>query len=349
MNIGGAEKLLTHLAPMINEFGHRCDVALFDGGHTPFKQCLLDAGVHVIDFAQGGSLYNPRHIFRLRRLMKKYDIVHTHNTAPQLFAAIGSLLCSVVLCTTEHTTSNRRRDWRWYKPIDKWMYSRYKAVISISPATTKNLLAHTKIKSQVYTIPNGIDVSCYAKAKPLARTALGLKPASKVVAMVAGFRYQKDQDTVIRAVASLPDSYELLLVGDGERRKECELLAKELCVGDRVHFLGTRVDVARILKTVDIVVMSSHYEGFGIAAVEGMSVGKPVVATNVPGLAEVVKDAGLLFAHQDVMGLKAIIERLVDDKSFCSDIIAKCKERAVQYDISKMRDSYLAVYGQILK
>ena len=345
---GGAEKLVSQLAPMMRDAGHQCDVALFNGESTQFRHNLVSEGIKVIDFSVGGSVYNPLYIVKLIGLMKGYDIVHTHNMSPQLFAAIGSVLCSVVLVTTEHTTSNRRRDWRWYAPVERWMYGRYKAVIGISPAATENLLCHTKISCPVYTIANGINVRQYADSVALSREEIGVGETSVVIAMVAGFRRQKDQMTVIRAISLLPSKYELVLVGGGEKFQECKECASFLGVGDRVHFLGVRSDVANILKTVNIVVMSSHYEGFGLAAVEGMAAGKPVIASNVSGLADVVRGAGLLFEHEDVEGLVKHIESLDTDTNYYNEVSARCKARAKDYDIKKMADNYLEVYEKLI-
>lgn len=117
MSIGGAEKLVAEIAPLLQEKGHQVDVLLFDGTETSFKLALQEKGIRIFEFSKGGSVYNPLYILKLFPFLKKYDIVHTHNTAPQLFAAFGSLLCSVVLVTTEHTTSNRRRGWKWYSRL----------------------------------------------------------------------------------------------------------------------------------------------------------------------------------------------------------------------------------------
>ena len=110
-----------------------------------------------------------------------------------------------------------------------------------------------------------------------------------IVIMVAAFRKQKDQDTLIKAIAKLPqEKFELWLVGDGERREELKKLVVEQNMEDNVKFLGVRSDVANVLKTSDVVVMSSHWEGLSLSNLEGMSVGKPFVASNVDGLREPV-------------------------------------------------------------
>lgn len=347
LSTGGAEKLVSELAPMLRDKGNQVDVCVFDGAETDFKQELVDKGIKVYSFGKHCNVYNPLFIFKLLKLMRNYDIVHTHNTAPQLFAAIGSVLCSVVLCTTEHTTSNRRRGLKWYVPIDKWMYSRYSKVISISDATTVALKKYVDIKSPVVTISNGIDLKEFSTAYAVSKSELGCREGAFLLMMVAGFRYQKDQDTIIRAMRLLPENVQLCLVGDGVRKTQCESLAKSLGVADKVVFTGIRSDVPNVLKAADVVVMSSHYEGFGLAAVEGMAAGKPVVASDVAGLGDIVRNYGLLFPHSNYKALAAIIKKLSDDKENYKQVADKCWERAQMFDIQKMVDAYSDVYNEL--
>ena len=348
LQTGGAEKLIVDMVPMYRKRGLDVDVLLFDGTDTPFKKMLVEQGIKVFALRCGGSVYNPLNIVKLVPFLRKYDIVHTHNTAPQLFAAIGSVLCSVVLCTTEHNTSNRRRGLTWYAPIDRWMYSRYKSVISISPATTEELVKHVSIKCPVVTIPNGIDVEKYNAANPVSRASIECKDSDFLLMMVAGFRYQKDQDTLIRAMKLLPEDVVLCLVGDGERRKACEELVRKEKLTNRVKFVGLRADVPNVLKAADVVVMSSHYEGFGLAAVEGMAAGKPVVASDVIGLGDVVKGYGCVFPQGDESALARIINQLRQNRDYYNQIALQCNERANDFDISKMVDAYISVYKSIL-
>lgn len=111
-----------------------------------------------------------------------------------------------------------------------------------------------------------------------------------------------------------------------------------------MHFLGLRSDVPRLLKSADIVVMSSHWEGFGLAAVEGMAACKPVVASNVPGLAEIVNGYGFLFDEGDVQKLREIIKKLFCDKPLYDEVAYKCLKRALDFDIEKMLQEYWEVY-----
>ncbi len=225
------------------------------------------------------------------------------------------------------------------------MYSRYSKVICISDSTEQNLRNFIKDASdKICTIFNGIDVTRYSHATPVDKSTITNHPERIVIAMVAGFRYQKDQETLIRALNNLPDEYELWLIGDGERRAIIEQCIKDNHLEDRVILLGIRSDIPSILKSVDVVVQSSHWEGFGLAAVEGMAAGKPVIASDVEGLAQVVEDAGILFSLGDDKKLAEIIKQLIEDKVYYQQVAAKCWERAQIFDIQKMVDAYNEVY-----
>lgn len=347
LRTGGAEKLMVDLLPRLKAKGHDVDLLLFDGIDTPFRRNVEAAGIKVFDLGTGGSVYSPMRLLKLFPYLRKYDVVHTHNTAPQLFAAIGSVLCSVVLCTTEHTTSNRRRGWKWYAVIDRWMYNRYRKVICISQKAEDNLREFIGAsKAEICTINNGVDVARYASA-PASQDLEDIAPGSRKIIMVAAFRWEKDQDTLIKALALLPGHFHLFLVGDGVRRKECETLASQTDVADRVHFLGLRTDVPQLLHAADYIVMSSHFEGLSLSSVEGMSVGKPFLASDVDGLREVVRSAGVLFPHQDARALANEIMTLENSPEKYRSVADACGKRAARYDISEMAESYARCYNNI--
>lgn len=348
LSIGGAEKLMVDLLPRFKSGSHEVDLCVFNGARTPFYEQLENAGIRVIPFSARGSVYNPLHIYRLWKLMRKYDIVHTHNTACQMFAALASMLCSVVLVTTEHNTSNRRRRWKWYACVDKWMYSRYNKVICISNQAEKNLREYIKsTNDRICTIFNGVDVNRFAYAIPSESIAKEYQN-KKLVVMVAGFRWEKDQDTLIKAFQYLPEEYHLLLVGDGVRCPECEVLANQTGTADRVHFLGLRTDVPNILKTANVVVMSSHFEGLSLSNVEGMASGNPFVASDVDGLREVTKGYGEIFPHGDSKALADVILRLTTDDAYRAEVVKRCQQRAQMFDINVMAENYDKVYNNLM-
>lgn len=346
LRIGGAEKLITDMVPLFIEKGHTVEVLLFDGIETSFKQQLLNQNVKIISLGINTFVYNPLLIFKLIPIIKQYDIVHTHNTACQYFVAIASKILNrknIKLITTEHNTTNRRRNIHWFKPIEKWMYKQYNSIICISDKAKENLQEYIGSNYPIKTIYNGIDIQKYIHAISLNREALGLKD-NFIICMVAGFRLQKDQDTLIRAMKRLPNNFYLWLIGDGERRKELKLLTQKEKLANRVKFWGIRSDIPQLLKTADIIVMSSHWEGLSLSSLEGMSSGKPFVASDVDGLHEIVNGYGVLFQEGDDKVLSEIIFKLIQNKTLYANIAEKCQKRATEFDLHTTIDSYLSIY-----
>lgn len=342
LQTGGAETLIVNLMPRFRDLGHKVGLVVFNGQHTALMERLEKECPECIIYKLGTSYYNPWYIVKLIGIMKKYDIVHTHNSSPQLFAAIANFFAQKKLITTEHNTSNRRRYWKWYVNVDRCMYSRYNRIICISHQAEENLRNYLKRdKLPIVTIFNGVDVESFHNAKPLEE----LKRDKFVAIMVAGFRKQKDQDTLVRAIAKLPKGeYELWLVGTGERFDDVKKLAKDLNIQDYVKFLGLRTDVPNILKTTDVVVMSTHYEGLSLSNIEGMAAGKPFVASDVEGIYEVTQGYGLLFPHGDEKALAEIITKLHEDPIYYQQVAQRCYNRAKMFDIAKMVERYERVY-----
>lgn len=363
LQTGGAEMLVVNLMPRFKALGHEVGVVVFNGEHTALMERLEKECPECKIFRLGTGYYNPWYIIKLIGIMRKYDVVHTHNSSPQLYAAIANIFCRKRLITTEHNTTNRKRSMKLFAMIDKFMYPCYDRIICISDQTEENLREYLlndndndndnqhenetlryeniKLKTNITTINNGVDVETIHKAEPIEN----MKSERFVIVMVAAFRPQKDQDTLIRAMAKLPkDQYEVWLVGDGIRRQSVEELVNSLDVKNNVKFLGLRTDVANILKTANVVVMSSHWEGFGLAAVEGMASAKPVVVSDVDGLKQITENYGLVFAVGDADALADIIRRLHDDENYYNEIAERCYARAKQFDISEMVARYNAVY-----
>lgn len=135
---GGAEKLIVDLVPRLREIGHVVDVVVFNGIETPFLEELRknkDVKVYLL----GKSFYDVRYIFKLRKIIHNYDIVHTHNSSPQLYATIANIGLHKRLVTTEHNTNNRKRNNLLLRIVDKWMYKQYEQIICISDKAAENL------------------------------------------------------------------------------------------------------------------------------------------------------------------------------------------------------------------
>ena len=355
--MGGAETLVVNLIPRLQAMGHTVDLCVFNGIETPLMQRLREESPQTKIYALGHGVYNPFYVLKLARLMQGYDIVHTHNSSPQLFVAMASLFSHTNLVSTEHNTSNRKRNWKWYRPIESWMYGRYDHVICISRIAEEKLRKYMGgdwlVKSSnrykaITTINNGIDVNAIFKATPC-KELLDLKESRKSILMVAGFRKQKNQDTIIRALTLLDkEKYEVWFAGIGERMDEVRQLALSLGVNDRVRFLGLRTDIPNVLRAADVIVMSSHWEGLSLSNVEGMSAHKPFIASDVNGLKEVTKGYGLLFPHEDAKALAEEINRLASDETYYNEISERCYNRALEFDISNTVSGYADVYENIL-
>ena len=351
LRTGGAEKLMVGLLPKLRDLGNEVELLLFDGVDTPFCQQLEKSNIKIHVIRIGGSVYDPRNILYLRKIVNNYQIIHTHNTSPQLYAALAKSLTpksDTLLVTTEHNTTNRRRDNILFKPIDKWMYRQYAKVICISEQAEINLRRYLNDdSSKICTIYNGIN---FARFSESSNPSLNRHDSHIVVTMVAAFRKQKDQATLIRAISLLPKSIHLQLVGDGDGEliDNCKSLVRQLNVSDRVSFMGMRTDVSEILHSSDIVVLSSHYEGLSLSSLEGMASGKPFVASDVDGLREIVNGYGLLFPHEDAKSLADIILKLSEDQAYAEEIASRCQARARQFDITVMAQKYNEVYRELI-
>ena len=349
LKIGGAEHIVVHLVKLLRQRGHEVDVVVFNGEETSFTDELKAMGCKI--FSLGHGFYDLRYIGRLRKVMRDYDIIHTHNSSPQLYAVLANIGIGRLLVTTEHSTNNRKREHPIFASIDKWMYNGYNKIVTISDIAEQQLCEYLGqhalrgLKERILTINNGVDVQYFYEARPLPE----LEHHDKfVTVMVAGFREAKDQDTVIKAMALLPSEYEFWLVGDGVRRQELEDLIKKVQVANRVRLLGIRSDVPNILKSADVIVMSSHWEGLSLSNIEGMSSGKPFIASDVKGLREVTEGYGVLFPQGDAEALAGIIRQLHDDPVYYQDVAERCYSRAQQYDIQKMVEGYEQVYLSLI-
>jgi glycosyltransferase involved in cell wall biosynthesis len=350
--IGGAEVLVANLHSGFHQRGIECEYYLLRGEQTPLVQKLVHQGTKIYA-PVAASVYSPRHIWAMQKHLRafEYDIVHVHLFPAQLWAACGARLAGKItsLVTTEHSTENRRRK-RWYSVPDRWMYEQFQRIASISPATTANLVAWLpELKGKVVECPNGIDVETFKSSSTSDKQALFSVPENISVALCVGrFEQIKDHETLLRAVSMIPE-IALVLVGDGPLSRELHALADKLGIASRVQFLGKRMDVPQLLKAADLYVQPSRVDGFGIAALEAMAAGKPIVASNVPGLADVVGNAALLFPAGDAGQLAQRITTLLGDADLCQRLAHSAQQRARTFDLEKTLDCYEQLYKDVMR
>ena len=354
LRTGGAERLVVDLSKQMRLAGNEVEILLFDGTVTPLKAEAEAAGVPVRALSKGWqAMRNPLLFFKLLRELRRnrYEVIHAHNTSCQLLLAMASCFRHLRLVTTEHNTDNRRRRWRGYRPVDRWMYGRYCRVVCVGEETRQALaawLGRPELTNRLTVIPNGIDVSTFEGAIP--SEAISSQQGRKIL-MISAFRPQKDHPTLIRALSMLPEEYRLFLAGGSETdedRKylnECKQLVAELGLSDRVDFLGIRSDVPQLLAAADVVVLSTAYEGMSLSLLEAMAAGRPLIASDVPGVQDLVSGAGLLFPFGDDQRLAELIRQVCEDPSFAAEVGAKCRARAADYDVAETARRYLQEYA----
>ena len=343
---GGAEKLLLDTIPRYVDAGITMELLLLNGKDTPFLEKLKEKSAIPIYSLSSGSVYNPMLIYKLRKYLKEYDIVHVHLFPSLYWIALCKWIFSIKtkIIFTEHSTSNRRRN-TFFTVFDRFIYRQYNLIIAISENVKENLNSHIKNhKIKIIVIENGVDVEKIKKALPLNNFKAKGQKDIKYVIQVSRFQYPKDQNTVIRAFSHLPEDIELLLVGSGKGLKASKKLARELNLEEKIHFLGIRTDVPNLLKTAAIVILSSHYEGMSLSSIEGMASGRPFIASDVPGLTSIVKGAGILFPLGDEKKLASHILDLLNDETLYADIVLKCQERAAKYSIENMVENHIKLY-----
>ncbi len=352
LELGGAEKLLTELIPYQKSMGHFVKIMILSDKDAIFKKNLEDKGVEVLVCSSNSikSFLNPLSI--LKEIKKEnYDIVHAHLVHAQYWTRVAKIFDTGnrIYITTEHSTSNRRRDSKLMGIIDRFVFGGFDKIVSISEATEQSLKTWLKRDDDSFEIVyNGVDIKEFQNSIPYSKTELGIREDDYIIMMVSRFHESKNQMGVVEALKWLPVRYKLIFVGDGKLQER----VREYCITsnliNRVKFLGTRKDIPQLLKTADIVVQYSFFEGFGITAVEAMASGKPVIASNVPGLSQVVEGAGYLV---DINTPRELAKAILSIRSgeIYKEISERCLERSKKYTIEWCAKNYLDLYERELE
>lgn len=303
-------------------------------------------GVKVI-FLNQKSNFSLKNIFRIRNLIKENDIVHVHLFPAQYIVILANLFLNKNLIFTEHTTTNKRRKFKIFNLIEKYIiYKSYKKVVCVSKAAESNLKKWLSQEKNIITIQNGIDLEKFRTGKNI-RKELKLPENKKIITMVARFSKQKDQLTLIKAITELSKDIVCVFVGIGETLNELKEVVTEYRLNDQIKFLGYREDINNILKSVDLNILSSHYEGLPLIILETMASGTLILATNIDGNKEIL-NSELLFEHENYKELAKKIELLLYDK----ELIEKQKQfidyEVRKYDIKNMAKKYYDLYQEIV-
>lgn len=349
---GGAEKLLLDSIPLYKERGVNMDLLVLQDKDYPFMQALESIDCCKIYKLGVGSVYNPLLVFKISKILKHYDIAHVHLFPAQYWAVLAKNFsrAKTKLIFTEHSTSNKRMRYRFSKSLEFFFYNQYDLIVAITSRIREIMISYIpSIKEKVVVVQNGILLSILNDVSPYSKEDLGFDANDVLLIQVSSMQYPKDHKTLINSMAELPTYFKLILVGDGVLKKELINMVNTKGLGERVIFFGRRDDVPKLLKSVDLVILSSIYEGLSLSSIEGMASGKPFLATNVPGLSEIVDGGGLLFEQGNSQELSSLIMTLMNDKVLYNKTSNAGIKRAKEYDISNMVDQYISHYEKIIE
>jgi N-acetyl-alpha-D-glucosaminyl L-malate synthase BshA len=289
------------------------------------------------------------------------DLLHVHYALPHAISAIlaremsdGNGVRLKVVTTLHGTDITIVGQDRSYLPITRWGIEQSDSVTAVSRYLTEMTLRELGVRRKVETIPNFIDPDRYRPdgASAFART---LVPEGEVAVMhISNFRPVKRIADVLAVFDRIRQKVpaRLLLIGDGPQRSMAERVARQRGFADRATFLGNVAAVETVLPIAKLLLLPSDAESFGLAALEAMACGVPVVGTAAGGLPEVVADGacGFLKPVGDVEGMAEGALALLEDPVLWKQFSVEARRRAVEEFptgeiVSRYRSLYEATLG----
>src|SRR4029079_6531484 len=227
-------------------------------------------------------------------------------------------------------------------------------LIAVSKSSEAKLIDEGRATVPVRLIYNGVDLERYDNQEACCTLPeeYGMEPGSQIVGVVAGLDPEKGNQTLIEAwphvLRSVPSAY-LLIVGEGSRRDFLEQWAAAHKVAHRVIFTGRRYDIPAVTAALDVAVLPSWREAQGLSILEAMALSRPVVASDVGGIPEMIEDGvtGLLVEHDNPVALAEAVVRLLTDHAF-ADTIARAAHELVheRFCVELMVKAIEEIYDQ---
>lgn len=295
LTFGGAETLLRDLASGLENLGYRVTVGYSTPG--PFVQVLEKEGLHLVRIPRLG-LVDPMFLLRIMRIIQKDPphVFHTHLFKSDFHGRFAARFMGVpVVVSTLHNNDVWANNWimgHLYGLTSIWA----DLLIAVSPEVKEFHCAKTGVsENKIQVIKNSVDVNAfsgYEEEGSAIRAEFGFVPSSVVYGIVGRLKEQKNVSMFLKAAAEIkqqqPDA-RFLVVGDGPLLSDLKGLAKELDLLPSLVFTGMRKDIPEILKSLDVLVLSSLWEGLPVVLLEAMAASLPVVSTAVDGVIGVVQ------------------------------------------------------------
>lgn len=369
LGAGGATNVVLNIASYFNNHSD-FDVTLLTGpappGRNDVTHMALERGITTQVLP---SLINSIHPIKnaqavadIRKIILQgnYDIVHTHSSVAGIvgrFAAriarAGVIVHHVHGWGLQEGMSTGKR--MLYLSLEK-VCARFtdRLIVVSQPDIQKGKDYSICGEDKFALIYNGIELEKFRRpfADQKTRAELGLCTDCKLVGMIGRLDHQKNPLDFIRAAALVTERYsnvQFLIVGDGSLRPECERLINQLNLENKVHLLGYRNDVAKILSTLTMTVLSSLWEGLPIAFLESMSAGKPIVANNVDGAGDVVIDGetGFLVPPHQPSKMAERILYLLNNESLCIEMGHVAQKRSRYFSVQRMAEQVEHLYKEL--
>lgn len=350
----GAEKQMTLLVRGLarDEFDvHVC--ALTRGG--PLGAELAEAGVPLTVIGKRWRL-DPRAYHRLRRLVRalRPDLIHTWLFAANSYGRAAGMACGVKRLVAAERCVDPWKGWLELA-IDRRLARRTDRIVANSPGVKAFYVAHGLPEEKFVVIPNGIGPAPPSTAsRHEVLVELGLPETAFLIGLVGRLWPQKRIKDAIWAADLLKFAgrdVHLLIVGDGPQRRLLERF-RDLCrIADRVHFLGHRDDVPRLMPHFNAFWSTSAYEGQSNSVMEAMAAGVPVVATDIPGTRDLVVHGatGYLVPLGDRAALARYTNDLLDDPALGRRLGEAARDRMrAEFSIEQMVRRHAALYAELL-
>lgn len=344
MKRGGAERMARSLHGQLQSEGIEAHLVSLEGfGEGGVPEGAVSLGV--------SSPYDPRAFGRLaayaRRHIRPSDVVHAHLFPASLYLSllVRAGVVGAPVLFTEHSTSNNRRSSLFGRAIDRQVYGAFKQIIAISQGVSTELRKARPWVKGVTVIPNGCrlffdrPIRRAPETEPLTLLSVGrLTPA-------------KNYGAALEALAQLmPCNLRYVIAGDGPELEALRSTAARLGVSEAVEFAGYVPDIRALLQEADIFLIPSLWEGFGLAAVEGMNAALPVIASDVAGLREVVGpdgQAALLVDPGQPASIAAAIRRLAASPDLRRQLGQNGFERSQTFKIEDFVSAHLNLYAKV--
>ncbi len=349
--LGGGEQQVLGLVAHLHAAGHRQRLAADPRGQVAARAAAL--GVATAPLAIRNH-FDVVAAHRLAGLLARepYDILHFHTARAHAMAAFLGASPGVSRVVTRRMDYPLRGGW-----YARRLYNHeVQAVVAISEGVRAALMASGVEPARIHVVPSGVEAQRFAvtpATRAAARAGFGLDDTAWVLLAVGALEARKGHDVLLDALARLPDPRLVVLVaGDGSQRNALQARAERHGLGARVRFLGRVDDVAAVLAAADVAVMPSRQEGLGVAALEAMATGLPVIASRIGGLPEAVVDGetGCLVPPGDVAALAAAIAGLAADPERARRLGAAGQARVqAGFTMAAMARGTLAVYRELVE